>query len=147
MKAKCDITLGKYDDIINLPHHQSSKRPHMSMRDRAAQFAPFAALTGYGSAINETKRLTDKKIELNDDEKQELNAKLNYIANNLDSKPKVAFAFFVPDAQKSGGAYINVTGIVKKIDTYENCVVLEDERRIAFDDIIGIESEIFIALE
>ena len=119
----------------------------MSMRDRAAQFAPFAALTGYGSAINETKRLTDKKIELNDDEKQELNAKLNYIANNLDSKPKVAFAFFVPDAQKSGGAYINVTGIVKKIDTYENCVVLEDERRIAFDDIIGIESEIFIALE
>lgn len=139
--------MGKYDDIINLPHHQSSKRPHMSMRDRAAQFAPFAALTGYGSAINETKRLTDKKIELNDDEKQELNAKLNYIADNLGSKPKVTFTFFNPDAQKSGGAYINVTGIVKKIDTYENCVVLEDDRHISFDDVIGIESELFIALE
>ena len=139
--------MGKYDDIINLPHHQSSKRPHMSMRDRAAQFAPFAALTGYGSAINETKRLTDKKIELNDDEKQELNAKLNYIADNLGSKPEVAFTFFVPDAQKSGGAYVNVTRIVKKIDTYENCVVLEDDRHIAFDDIIGIESELLISLE
>lgn len=119
----------------------------MSMRDRAAQFAPFAALTGYGSAINETKRQTDKKIELNDDEKQELNAKLNYIADNLGSKPEVALTYFVPDAQKSGGAYVNVTGIVKKIDTYENCVILEDERHIVFDDIIGIESEFFNLIE
>lgn len=100
----------KYDDIINLPHHVSTKHQRLSMEQRAAQFAPFAALTGYGDAIKETARITEDRIELDDEEKIKLDNKLKKIQNNISNKPKVIVTYFVPDIRKSGGEYITKVG-------------------------------------
>ncbi len=127
-----------YDAIIDLPHPVSKKHPQMSIADRAAQFAPFAALTGYGSAILETDRLTDEKLELDEYEKAALNEKLNEIHSRIKTHPVVRFTYFVPDARKHGGAYVDITGAVKKIDDYAQAVILMDGRSIPFDDIIQI---------
>ena len=113
-----------YDDIINLPHHQSLTRPHMSAYDRAAQFSPFAALTGYEDAVAETARLTGKKAELDEYGKSDLNERLNIIQDTLDEQPKVSITYFLPDKKKSGGEYVTVSGCVKKIDEYEHIVVM-----------------------
>ena len=105
----------KYDDIINLPHHVSQKHRRMSLLDRAAQFAPFAALSGYEEAVIETRRLTDKRRALDESEKEKLNARLQLVKDYLEAKPIVEITYFVPDERKSGGAYITSTGDRKSV--------------------------------
>ena len=139
--------MSKYDSIINLPHKQSNRRQHMSISNRAAQFAPFAALTGYDSAITETGRLTDEKRELSEETKQELNIKINFIADHLANRNKVTITYFQPDTKKAGGAYIDYTGIVKRIDNYEGVIVFEDGTQIFIDDITQIYSPAFKEFE
>lgn len=139
--------MNPYDDIINLPRHTSPSRPHMSAYDRAAQFSPFAALTGYGSAITETGRLTDKKVELDEYSKAELNEKLVKIQDQIAAQPEVLITYFQPDKKKSGGAYITATGCVKKIDAYERTVIMQDATKIPIDDILEIDCELFGTLE
>ena len=134
--------MGKYDDIINLPHHTSPKRPRMSMIDRAAQFSPFAALTGYDAAVKETARLTDQRMELDEYEKIALDERLQIIQDHLSEMPEVTITFFQPDDRKAGGAYLSVTGNIKKIDAYEKCIVMMDKQKIPIEEIFGIESEL-----
>ena len=133
----------KYADIINLPHHVSANRPQMSMADRAAQFSPFAALTGYDAAIHETGRLTDNKIELDEETLNILNMKLRLLVENLDDEPEVTFTYFKPDGRKAGGAYIEVTGRVKKVDDFERRIVMQNGTKMPMDDILNIEGDIF----
>jgi len=135
-----------YDDMINLPHHRSASHLHMSAHDRAAQFSPFAALTGYDSAITETARLTDTKVELDEYSKADINERLSIIQEQTDEQPEVAITYFQPDKKKSGGAYITVSGCVKKIDDYERTVVMQDATTIPIDDIFAIEGELFADL-
>ena len=131
----------QYEDIICLPHHVSEKRPHMSMLDRAAQFSPFAALTGYGSAIEETARLTDCQIELSDDRIEALDAALRVVEEHTRQRPKVEIRYFKPDMKKSGGAYLTVSGNVKKIDSIERKVIFADGTEIPILDIVGIRCD------
>ena len=133
----------KYDDIINLPHHVSKKHPQMSLHDRAAQFSPFAALTGHKAAINETARLTDEKQILSEDVIAKLNEQLNLIKENIGTNPIVTITSFVPDDKKSGGAYISNTGVVKKINEYNHTVVLTDKTVIPIEQISEMQSDIF----
>ena len=133
----------KYDDIINLPHHVSKKHPQMLLRDRAAQFSPFAALTGHKAAINETARLTDEKQILSEDVIAKLNEQLNLIKENIGTNQTVTITYFVPDDKKSGGAYISHTGVVKKIDEYNHTVILTDKTVIPIEQISEMQSDIF----
>ena len=132
-----------YEDIINLPHHVSKTRPQMSMLDRAAQFSPFAALTGYDAAIKETGRLTDEKIEMDEDRKAVLDMKQAYLIEMIDEQPEIYITYFLPDAKKSGGAYVTVTGNLKRFDEYERLLILTDGKKIPMDDIADIESDLF----
>ncbi len=136
-----------YEDIINLPHHVSTKRPQMSMLDRAAQFSPFAALTGYDAAIKETGRLTDEKIEMDEASLNMLNMKFQLLVEALGDEHEVSFTYFKPDERKAGGAYVTATGIVKKVDDYERLITMKDGTKIPMDDVYSIESEIFKALD
>ncbi|MCD8051819.1 MAG: hypothetical protein LUE89_09095 [Clostridiales bacterium] len=136
-----------YSDIINLPHHVSETRPHMSMRDRAAQFSPFAALTGYDAAVKETARLTDQRAELDEEMKQNLSERLNLIQEDLAATPVVEITYFVPDERKEGGAYNTVTSAVKKIDEFQRLVVLTDGTAIPIDEIIEISGAMFRSLD
>ena len=131
--------MGKYDDIIHLPHHVSSTRHHMSMHDRAAQFQPFRALTGYEDAVRETARLTDEKIELTEDEKAVLDRKLQVLADRIASQPQVTLTCFRPDKKKAGGAYVSVTGQLRKIDDFEGALLLMGGARITIGDIVDIQ--------
>ncbi len=131
-----------YDDIIHLPRHISAKHPQMARIDRAAQFSPFAALTGYDSAIKETSRLTAERTELDEYEKDLLNDKLQIVAEHLQEHPEVTITYFQSDEKKDGGAYVTVIGAVKKIDRYEKRLVMASGIRIPIDDIFGIEGEI-----
>lgn len=140
-------TTNKYDSIMNLPHHVSKTRPQMPMSDRAAQFAPFAALTGYDSAIKETGRLTDEKIELDEEALTALDMRYQLLIDALDDQPEVTITFFQADERKEGGAYLTVTGTVKKIDTYERLITMQDGSKIPMDDVLTIEGELFSALE
>ena len=133
----------KYDDIINLPHHVSKKHPQMSLHDRAAQFSPFAALTGHKAAINETARLTDEKQILSEDVIAKLNEQLNLIKENIGTNQTVTITYFVHDDKKSGGAYISHTGVVKKIDEYNHTVILTDKTVIPIEQISEMQSDIF----
>ena len=133
----------KYKDIINLPHHQSKRRTIMSMIDRAAQFSPFAALTGHNDAIIETARLTDKEIELDEGTKSILNEKIQMISDYLYKKPTVTFIHFEPDIKKTGGTYLKTTGTVKRIDEFKKEIYLTDGRIISINHIYEIESELF----
>ena len=133
----------KYDDIINLPHHVSKKHPQMSLHDRAAQFSPFAALTGHKAAINETARLTDEKQILSEDVIAKLNEQLNLIKENIGTNQTVTITYFVPDDKKSGGAYISHTGVAKKIDEYNHTVILTDKTVIPIEQISEMQSDIF----
>ena len=126
----------RYDDVINRQHPTSKKHPRMSNMNRAAQFAPFAALTGYEESIEETARLTDRKIELSEYEIEELNAKLNFIQEHIKEHPEVTITYFQPDERKEGGAYITVTGKVRRIDEVNRVLVLEDGRMVLIDIII-----------
>ena len=127
-----------YSDIINLPHHVSKTHPQMSMHDRAAQFSPFAALTGYDSAIQETARLTDEKIELDGDAQELLNIQFQRLLEHLPEKPLISVTYFQPDARKEGGSYITVSGTVKKLDLFERILTLDGGNRILLDDIVAI---------
>lgn len=132
---------GEYDDIINLPHHVSKTRPQMSMLERAAQFAPFQALTGYGAAIQETARLTEDKIELGDEDVALLNAKLQVLADHLPANPEVCIVWFKPDDRKAGGSYVKTTGKVKRIDDVASLISLQSGEKIQIENIIAIERE------
>lgn len=133
----------KYKDIINLPHKQSSKRPHMSLLDRAAQFAPFAALVGYDDAIKETGRLTDERIEMSEENLAVLNAQYQILVDHLDEELEVTITYFVPDIYKTGGSYITKTGVVKKLDAYERLITMTDGTKILMDDVLTLEGDIF----
>jgi len=141
----------QYDDIINLPHHVSSDHAHMSIADRAAQFSPFAALTGYEGAIKETARQTDLRIELDETEKNILDEKLRIVQENIsrqqDSslKNEIELTFFRPDEMKAGGTYVSIRGIVKKIDGYDRVVVMQNETRIPIEEIVDITGDLFQA--
>lgn len=136
-----------YEDIINLPHHVSKTRPQMSMIDRAAQFSPFAALTGYDAAIKETGRLTDEKIEMDEEALNILNMKFQLLVDRLADEPEITFTYFKPDERKAGGAYIDVTGKVKKVDDFERLIVMQNGTKMPMDDILNIEGEIFASLQ
>ena len=133
----------KYDDIINLPHHVSKTRPRMSNIDRAAQFAPFAALVGYDAAVKETARLTDERVELDENSKTILNEKLQMILELDGPIPEAMITYFQKDKKKDGGAYITITGRVKKVDIYEQVIILDDGTKISLPDIFEIESDCF----
>lgn len=127
-----------YTDIIHLPHHTSATHPHMSRTDRAAQFSPFAALTGYHAAIEETERLTDVRAELSEDEKKALNEKLGLLQEKITHCPEAAITYFQPDHRKEGGAYVTVIGNVRRIDMYERMIIMKDGTKIPIDEIAGI---------
>lgn len=131
--------MGNYDDIINLPHHVSATRPHMPMLDRAAQFQPFRALTGYEDAVRETARLTDQRVELTDEEKARLDTILQTLADSISSRPQVILTYFQPDKKKAGGAYVAATGQLKKIDDIEGVLILVGGERIMIEDILDIQ--------
>lgn len=129
----------RYADIINLPHHTSSKHLRMSRENRAAQFSPFAALTGYDAEITETARLTNEKIELDEDKVNDINAKLQYIIDHINEKPEISVEYFIPDEKKSGGAYVTVSGAVRIIDEYDKSVVFYNGKRIPIADIYTVD--------
>ncbi len=133
----------KYENIIDLPHHTSDKRPRMSRENRAAQFSPFAALTGYNAEINETARLTDEKLELSEDRINDINTKLQIIMDNIDEYPEVTVEYFVPDEKKSGGSYIKIIGNIRRIDEHERILIMKDNHTVPIDDIYSIDGKIF----
>lgn len=136
----------KYNGIINLPHHVSKTRPQMPMSDRAAQFAPFAALTGYDSAIKETGRLTGERIELDEEALADLNMRYRLLVDKLDEEPEVEITYFKPDERKSGGEYVTVTGTVKKVDDLDRLIIMHDGTKIPMDDVLTVGWELFSKL-
>lgn len=137
----------KYADIIDLPHHQSDTRPKMSNYDRAAQFSPFAALTGHADSIKETARLTDEYSEPSEEMKAIMNEKILFLMEQLENQPEITITFFKPDEKKQGGAYIAITGVVKKIKTYERQIQMTTGDLIPLDMIFDINGDIFGSLE
>ena len=129
----------RYDDIIDLPHHVSRKHPQMPLMDRAAQFAPFAALTGHEAAIKETARLTEEEIELDENSKELLDFRLQQLQEHISECPEVTVTYFCPDEKKAGGAYETVTGKVKKVDAYAGELVFTDGRRVELKSIVELE--------
>lgn len=134
---------GKYDDIINMPHHVSTRHQRMSQSDRAAQFSPFSALTGYEAALSESARVTDERIELDEQEQQRLDEKLNLLRGCTKERPAVCITHFVTDERKQGGAYVTEQVCVRRVDAYARTVCITGGGSIAFGDIIGIEGDIF----
>jgi len=134
---------GAYDDIINLPHHVSATRPHMTVIDRAAQFSPFAALTGYDAAIKETARLTDERVELDEYMKDVLSDRLQIIADRMKEHLEIAITYYQPDTKKNGGAYVTAVSTPKKIDEHERVILMTDGTAIPIDEIISIDGQIF----
>jgi len=137
MAVKRDDT---YEDIIHLPHHVSQNHPPMPMIDRAAQFSPFAALTGYDAAIAETGRLTDEKIELDEQSRAQLDERLQLVMEHPNAQVKITY--FVPDARKDGGSYEEKTGSIKKIDAHSRTIVMQDGTQIPIDNVVEITSDI-----
>lgn len=138
---------GKYDDILRLPHHVSASRKPMAITARAAQFAPFAALSGYDAEVQEAGRLTDRPIEPDEYEKEALNARLQLLARHLREKWVVSLVFFQPDERKAGGAYVTRTGTVKKLYETERLLTLTDGTVIPLDDLIALDGEEFAAYD
>lgn len=135
---RLEDTMSKYDDIINLPHHVSKNRTPMSMENRAAQFAPFAALTGHDEAIAETARLTTPKNLLSDDEMTSHTRKLARVIEQVPGQEEYTFVYFVPDTQKDGGKYVSITGTVKKYDEVTRTITLSDGKVLLIDNILSI---------
>ena len=127
-----------YEDIKNLPH------PRMSSYQRAAQFAPFAALTGYEELVRESSRLTDRKIELSEYERSILDEKLLLIQNNIKIRPEIIITYFIKDKNKSGGKYITITSNIKSVDLINRFIKLVSNQKILIDDIYDLKSELFI---
>lgn len=134
--------MNNYDDIINLPHYESKTRKRMSLEARSAQFAPFAALTGYDDKVKETARRTDMKIELSDEENNIINSKLQIIKEHIKAQPEISFTIFIKDKLKDGGKYENIKGNVRRIDEINEEVILVDKRKILFKNIYDINGEI-----
>ena len=131
--------MNKYDDIINLPHYELKNHKRMSMESRAAQFAPFAALTGYSDSIVENASLTTKEKILDEDSNNILNEKLHIIEDNINNKPIIKIKYFEPDLKKNGGKYINYEGKVRRIDNVKREIIFLDDKKIIFDNITEIE--------
>ncbi len=136
-----------YDDILYLPHHTSATRPRMPALDRAAQFSPFAALTGYDDVIQETARLTDRPADLDENRKEFLNEKLQMLAEMIEERPEITLTYFEPDERKTGGAYVSVTGRVEKLDEIRCVLVLKDGTAVSFSQIYELESGRFHSLD
>ena len=134
---------GKYDDIINLPHHVSKTRPQMSRMSRAAQFSPFAALVGFDQSIAETARQTQIRQSQSEEARAVIDQKLRFLADHPDAREEVTVTYFVPDSRKEGGAYQTVRGSVKKVDPFDYLLILLDGTKIPFEDICSIESPFF----
>lgn len=148
------IEKNRYTDMLDLPHHVSSTHPQMPLANRAAQFSPFAALTGYDDQIRETARLTDEQIELSEEEKLRLDEQLRLIQERITTRPdssdagnvSVSITFFRPDTRKDGGSYVTISGAVKRIDTYERKIIfyaengISDGRSVALDDILELQT-------
>ena len=132
-----------YEDIIHLPHHVSSSHPHMPRKDRAAQFAPFAALTGYGEMIQEQSRLTQPEKELSEEVQEALQRKLHFLGAHIREQPKLHVVWFQKDAKKAGGAYRHCSGILKKIDTLEKILIQSEGTRIPLIHIAELDSPLF----
>lgn len=132
----------KYDDIINLPHHVSQRHPSLGRDSYAAQFSPFAALTGYDGVVAEVARTTDQQIELDEDAKARIDLQLQILIDHIDEEPTITVIYFVPDKRKSGGAYVTVEGKVETIDEFERVIVLQDKTKIPVSDIYEIQSEL-----
>lgn len=135
-----------YEDIVDLPPHISKKHPQPTMLERAARFAPFAAITGYEEMVLEEARETEERVELDEGTLADLNEKLNMIQESLDAEPQITITYFEPDKKKSGGAYITLIGTVKRIDEYERHVLMLDGKKIPIDQIYGLESKLFDSL-
>ena len=129
-----------YDDIINLSRPESKKHTPMPMEDRAAQFLPFAALTGYDAAVSETARLTEDRIELDPQEAERLGARLAVLVKRQQEQPELSLLYYVPDVRKAGGAYVTVSGRIRKITDFPRCIYLTDGSRIPIEDIVAVES-------
>lgn len=131
--------MNEYGDIINLPHHVSSRHPQMSMINRAAQFAPFAALTGHAAAIEETARLTDEQHELADEDSEALNQTLAYLRETINEHPTITITYFEPDKKKAGGAYKTIEGQLQNIDDYNQSIVLKSGEAIPLKSVLDIQ--------
>lgn len=135
---------GKYEDLLHLPHHTSTTRPPMSMRDRAAQFSPFAALTGYEAAVEETARLTEDETVLTEEMKLQINDRLLWLRERLSDPPTVTLTYFVPDLKKSGGETVRRRGRITEIDELEGIVTLSTGKRIPMEQILGLDGDCFV---
>ena len=134
---------GKYDDILHLPHPTSAKHPRMPVSERAAMFSPFAALSGHAGAIVETARLTDRRMELDEDTWAELDRRQAALLEHIAEQPEVTVTWFQPDERKDGGSYVTVTGRLKRIDPVERVMTLRDGTSIPLEDVAGLEGDIF----
>jgi len=132
-----------YEDILYHPHHRSKKRIPMDVANRAAQFAPFAAVVGHREAVNETARYTDEKKELSEYEKEVISGRLLYIKEHPEENLQVEVTYFVPDEKKSGGFYHKHTGVIARIREFDRCIIFKDEKEIFIDDVLSIDSEKF----
>ena len=137
---------GKYDDILHLPHPTSVRHPRMPISERAAIFSPFAALSGHGAAIAETARLTERRMELDEDTRAELDRKQAVLLEHIDEQPEITITWFQPDEKKDGGAYLTTTGRLKKLRELERLLVLADGAEIPLEDVVALESDIFQTL-
>ncbi len=136
-----------YEDIVDLPHHVSRSRPQMPLHDRAAQFAPFAALTGYGEAIDETARWTEERREMDENERAVLDSRLHFLSTRLEEHPQVEIEHFVPDGRKIGGAYVRTEGRLAAFSPEARTLTLADGTVINLNDITAIESLLFNTVE
>lgn len=130
----------KYDDIIDLSHHVSVSHPQMPLSDRAAQFSPFAALTGHEAAIKETARLTDAYVEMDEDRKEELDEQLQMLKENQLQRPEIEVTYFQPDLKKAGGTYMTIRGRVKKVDEYNHQVIFTDGTVLSMENLYSMEA-------
>lgn len=133
---------GKYDDILHLPHPTSSKHPRMPLSDRAAIFSPFAALSGHGAAIAETARVTEQKMDLDEDTKAELDRRQAILMEHIGERPEIFVTWFQPDSRKEGGAYLTTAGQLKRLDEVQRVLILTDGTKIPLDEVVGLESEV-----
>ena len=135
-----------YEDIVNLPPHISKKHPQPTMLERAARFAPFAAITGYEEMVLEEARVTEERIELSEGAKASLNKKLSILKDNLSRSPEVTVTYFEPDQRKAGGAYLTLSGAVRRVDEHQHLIQLVNGKLICMDEIYELESELFESL-
>ncbi len=141
------MSSSKYDAILHLPHHVSEKHPTIPMEERAAQFSPYAALTGFGAVIDETRRLTDPRRALSEEALARLNRQYQLLSEHLTERPEITVTYFQPDTKKDGGAYLTLTGRVKKVEAYEQRLVLEDGKAVAMENIMSMEGQVFAEME